>query len=195
MSTSATACCRASHWHSIQHNKSPAPGRGPFARRCCCDILAAAPITCSSISNRPAPEFVFANAGDNAYALVIPDSASTHWLADSVGALTDPLTRAMGWDALWELVRRRSLTPAEFIAIAERVLPAEQDEQILGTQLRHVTRAAEAYLSPTERSAVLPMLESSLRSVESDPARPYEIRKPNLDALIRVTHTPTGLQY
>lgn len=144
---------------------------------------------------RPAPEFVFANAGDNAYALVIPDSASTHWLADSVGALTDPLTRAMGWDALWELVRRRSLTPAEFIAIAERVLPAEQDEQILGTQLRHVTRAAEAYLSPTERSAVLPMLESSLRSVESDPARPYEIRKPNLDALIRVTHTPTGLQY
>src|SRR6185437_1868588 len=34
-----------------------------------------------------------------------------------------------------------------------------------------------------------------LRSVESDPARPYEIRKPNLDALIRVTHTPTGRQY
>ncbi|HSU96040.1 MAG TPA: ERAP1-like C-terminal domain-containing protein, partial [Gemmatimonadaceae bacterium] len=152
--------------------------------------------TVAQFANNPrAPEFIFANAGDNAYALVIPDSASAHWLADSVGALTDPLTRAMGWDALWELVRRRALTPAEFLSIAERTLPAEQDEQILGAQLRHVTRAAEAYLSPTERAALLPALESSLRSVESDTARPYEIRKPNLDALIRVTHTPAGLEY
>jgi aminopeptidase N len=152
--------------------------------------------TVAQFANNPrAPEFIFANAGDNAYALVIPDSASAHWLADSVGALTDPLTRAMGWDALWELVRRRALTPAEFLSIAERTLPAEQDEQILGAQLRHVTRAAEAYLSPTERAALLPALESSLRSVESDTARPYEIRKPNLDALIRVTRTPAGLEY
>ncbi|HEY5088195.1 MAG TPA: ERAP1-like C-terminal domain-containing protein, partial [Gemmatimonadaceae bacterium] len=29
----------------------------------------------------------------------------------------------------------------------------------------------------------------------SDAMRPYEIRKPNLDALIRVTHTTTGLEY
>jgi aminopeptidase N len=152
--------------------------------------------TVAQFANNPrAPEFIFANAGDNAYALVIPDSASAHWLADSVGALTDPLTRAMGWDALWELVRRRALTPAEFLSIAERTLPAEQDEQILGAQLRHVTRAAEAYLSPTERAALLPALESSLRSVEGDTARPYEIRKPNLDALIRVTRTPAGLEY
>ena len=152
--------------------------------------------TVAQFANKPrAPEFVFANAGDNAYALVIPDSTSAHWLADSVGTLTDPLTRAMGWDALWELVRRRSLTPAEFISIAERALPAEQDEQILGAQLRHVTRASDAYLSPTERTALLPALENSLRSVESDPARPYEIRKPNLDALIRVTRTPAGLEY
>ena len=143
----------------------------------------------------PAPNFVFANAGDNAYALVIPDSASARWLADSVGALTDPLMRAMGWDALWELVRRRSIRPAEFIAIAERSLPAERDEQILGAQLRHVTRAADAYLSPQETTALLPALENSLRSVAEDSTRPYEIRKPNLDALIRVTHTAAGLEY
>ena len=142
-----------------------------------------------------APEFVFANAGDNAYALVIPDSTSARWLADSVGTLTDPLTRAMGWDALWELVRRRSIRPGKFIAIAEQLLPNEKDEQIVGAQLRHVTRAADAYLSREESAAVLPALETSLRTVASDAGRPYEIRKPNLDALIRVTHTPTGLQY
>lgn len=143
----------------------------------------------------PAPDFVFANAGDNAYALVIPDSASARWLVDSVGALTDPLTRAMGWDALWEFVRRRGIKPTEFIAIAERELPRERDEQIVGAQLRHVARAADAYLSSNEKAAILPELEASLRSVSSDPARPYEIRKPNLDALIRVTRTAAGLEY
>ena len=143
----------------------------------------------------PAPEFVFANDGDNAYALVIPDSASARWLADSVGVLADPLMRAMGWDALWELVRHRSIRPGDFISIAERSLPGEQDEQIVGAQLRHVTRAADAYLSPSERAALLPALETSLRSVASDAKRPYEIRKPNLDALIRVTRTTPGLEY
>jgi aminopeptidase N len=92
-------------------------------------------------------------------------------------------------------VRRRSIRPAEFIAIAERSLPAEQDEQILGAQLRHVTRAADAYLSAEETAALLPALESSLRAVADDSTRPYEIRKPNLDALIRVTQTTAGLQY
>lgn len=142
-----------------------------------------------------APAFVYANAGDNAYALVIPDSASARWLADSVGSLSDPLTRAMGWDALWELVRRRSITPSEFISIAERTLPSEHDEQIFGAQLRHVTRAAQAYISPSQSEAVLPALESRLRSIEADPGRPYEIRKPALDALIRVARTAAGLGY
>lgn len=142
-----------------------------------------------------APQFVYANAGDNAYALVIPDSASARWLADSVGTLTDPLSRAMGWDALWELVRRRSLLPNEFISIAERSLPHEQDEQIVGAQLRHVSRAAEVYLSPEQSTMLLPALEASLQSVANDAKRPYEIRKPNLDALIRVTRTGAGLKY
>lgn len=143
----------------------------------------------------PAPNFVFANAGDNAYALVIPDSASARWLADSVESLTDPLTRAMGWDALWELVRRRRMKPMEFIAIGEAALRNERDEQIVGAQLRHVSRAADAYLSPAEKASVLPGLETSFRAVANDPNRPYEIRKPNLDALIRVTQTPAGLRY
>ncbi|MEO6778079.1 MAG: M1 family aminopeptidase [Gemmatimonadaceae bacterium] len=143
----------------------------------------------------PPPEYVFANEGDNAYALVIPDSLSTRWLADSVSALADPLERAMGWDALWEQVRQRGITPTEFIAIAERSLPHERDEQILGAQLRHVTRAAEAYLSPEQRDSVLPGLEASLRTVAGDATRPYEIRKPNLDALIRVTRSAAGLSY
>jgi aminopeptidase N len=143
----------------------------------------------------PVPDFVFANAGDNAYALVIPDSMSARWLADSVGSLSDPLMRAMGWDALWELVQRRSMSPGKFITIAERALPNERDEQIVARQLSHLTHAASDYLSAGESSALMPELERSLRTVEGDAARHYEIRKPNLDALIRITRTDAGLEY
>ena len=143
----------------------------------------------------PAPSYVFANSGDQAYALVVPDSASARWLADSVGVIKDPLTRAMSWDALWELVRRTSIAPEVYLAIAERWLPSEADDQIVGAQLRHVTRAAEVYLSPAARNALLPGLERTLRTVSEDSLRPYEIRKPNLDALVRVTRTPDGLAY
>ena len=145
-------------------------------------------------AERPAPDLVFANAGDNAYALVIPDSASARWLAQNVATLSDPLTRAMSWDALWELVRRGSLAPASFLGIAERQLTGEHDEQIVAAQMGHVTRAARAYLTADEQARLTPELEATLARVANDTTRPYGIRKPNLDALIRVARTPSTLR-
>lgn len=143
----------------------------------------------------PIPDFIYANAGDNAYAIVIADSASARWLAVNVETLSDPLTRAMAWDALWELVRRGSMPPAGYLAIAERELPGDPDEQIVAAQLGHVSRAARAYLSPSEAATMLPSLEGTLRRVEADSTRPFGIRKANLDALIRIARTPESLSY
>ncbi|MGI9090244.1 MAG: M1 family aminopeptidase, partial [Gemmatimonadaceae bacterium] len=109
----------------------------------------------------PTPDFVYANAGDNAYALVVTDSASARWLASNVETLTDPLLRAMSWDALWELVRRGTLRPMDYLAIADRELPRDADEQIVAAQLAHVSRAARAYLSPTEAATEFPTLEAT----------------------------------
>ncbi len=143
----------------------------------------------------PVPDFVYANYGDNAYALVIPDTASARWLASNVGTIQDPLTRAMSWDALWELVRRRSMLPSQFIAIAERDLPHERDDQIFAAQLGHVSRAARAYLSDAEQQRDVPALESMLRMLVTDTSRAYGIRKPSLDALIRIARDPESLGY
>ena len=143
----------------------------------------------------PAPDFVFANAGDNAYALVLPDSASARWLETNVESLDDPLTRAMAWDALWELVRQRSLAPERFLEIVEAQLPRDRDEQIVASQLGHAARAATAYLDPSSRSRALPALEAMLRRGASDTTLSYGLRKPHLDALIRVARTPETLGY
>ena len=143
----------------------------------------------------PAPDFVFANAGDNAYALVVPDSASAHWLESNVETLTDPLTRAMAWDALWELVRQRALPPERYLAIVETQLPRDRDEQIVTAQLGHAAWAATAYLDPGAQTRALPALEAMLRAGETDSTLSYGLRKPQLDALIRVARTPETLRY
>ncbi|MGI8549016.1 MAG: M1 family metallopeptidase [Gemmatimonadaceae bacterium] len=142
-----------------------------------------------------APDFVYANAGDNAYALVVADSASARWLESNVETLTDPLLRAMAWDALWELVRRGTLRPAEYLGIADRELPSDGDEQIVAAQLAHVSRAARAYLTPSEAATVFPNIEATLLRMATDSARSFGIRKANLDALVRIARTPESLSY
>jgi aminopeptidase N len=139
------------------------------------------------------PTYVYANAGDQAYALVLPDSGSVRWLETHIGTVDDPLLRAMLWGSLWELVREARLSPERYLAVAMRELPAERDEQLVAAVLARVARAAQAYLSPTQRDAIVPALERALQATAGDTARPYGIRKASLDALVAVAQTPRAL--
>jgi aminopeptidase N len=78
----------------------------------------------------PAPDFVFANANDFAYAQVILDPLSAAWLEGHIGTVDDVFLRAMLWGALWDLVRDARLAPGRFLATAMRELPNEHDEQL-----------------------------------------------------------------
>lgn len=140
-----------------------------------------------------APDFVFANANDNAYALVLPDTASTRWLEVHIGSVGDDFFRAMLWGALWDLVRETRLAPTQFVASAMRELPEEHDEQISAGIVLRLRRAVEAYLSATERDTVLPRAEALLLTGATDARKPYGIRKTQLDAYIDLAATPGAL--
>ncbi len=131
-----------------------------------------------------APAFVYANAGDHAYALVLPDSHSVAWLEYGVGTVPDDFLRAMLWGSMWDLVREARLAPARYIEMALRGLPAETDEQIASMILARLVRATRAYLSHEQRQQVIATVETMLRAGAEDEARPYGLRKPHLDALI-----------
>lgn len=141
------------------------------------------------------PVFVFANANDNAYAKLVLDPVSTEWFQSNIGTLTDALLRAMVWDALWDRVRDAQLSPSDYIRMTIRELPQEGDEQITASILAHTVRAANAYLSKSQRDTIAPELESMLMSVSNDSDLSYGIRKTHLDALISVAHTPAALEY
>ena len=141
----------------------------------------------------PAPDFVFANANDNAYALVMLDPRSAAWLAGHIGAVGDPFLRAMLWGALWDLVRDARLAPAQFLTTALEALPAEQDEQIASGIVSRITRVASRYLSADQQRALVPSVEAVLLTGASDAQRSYGVRKDQLDAYISIARTPAAL--
>jgi len=141
------------------------------------------------VVGQPAPDFVFANANDFAYALVLPDSMSTAWFEANIGSVDDTFLRAMLWGALWDLVRESRLPPSRFISSAMRELPREHDEQIVAGIIGRLRRGIEAYVSTATRDSILPAAEVLLLECARDAQRPYGIRKSALDAYIDLAAT------
>ena len=139
--------------------------------------------------------FVFANADDYAYALVLPDERTVAWLEQHIASVDDSFLRAMLWGALWDLVREARLDPARYAALALRELPNENDEQIVSGVLGRVGRAVVAYLPAERRDSALASVEAALRTGAANPSRPYGFRKPYLDTYIRVAGTPAALTH
>jgi len=135
----------------------------------------------------------FPNAGDHAYALTLLDEESVRWTERHLPTLRDPLLRAQLWGALWDLVREARLEPTRYVALAERGLQNERDEQIAATLLGRVTRTATRYLGAAQRDSVVPGLEEALARAAADTTRTYGIRKSHLDALIAVSASAPGL--
>ncbi|HTE47755.1 MAG TPA: M1 family aminopeptidase, partial [Gemmatimonadaceae bacterium] len=147
----------------------------------------------TAATGRTAPDFVFANANDNAYGLVMLDAHSTQWLQAHIGDVRDPFLRAMLWGALWDLLRDARLPPTEFIATAVRELPGERDEQIASGIVSRLGRSAGTYLSATQQAALLGQVEALLLSGASNAQNSYGLRKSQLDAYLGAARTPAAL--
>jgi aminopeptidase N len=157
--------------------------------------LAATVTPVPGAAGRARPDFVFPNAGDHGYGVVLLDDGSMRWLERHIGEVDDALLRAMLWGAMWDLVREARLPPDRWIALAVRELPREGDEQIAAAVLPRLVRATRAYLDPARREATLPGVERMLRAVATDGARPYGIRKAHLDALVAVAGSRATLAW
>jgi aminopeptidase N len=145
-------------------------------------------------AGRPAPDYVFANAGDFGYALVLLDSASVRALEHgALGRTTDGFLRAMLWGAMWDQVRGSRMAPARYVRLALRELPAERDEQLVPVILGRIDRTVSAYLLPGERRRLQAQLERVLWAGVADTGRAYGVRKAFADAYVDLTASPGGV--
>jgi aminopeptidase N len=138
-------------------------------------------------------DFVFANANDNAYGLVMLDPGSTEYLSAHIGEVNDLFLRAMLWGAMWDLVRDARLAPMAFIATAMRELPREHDEQLASGIVGRLTRATSSYLSEAQEQSVIADVERLLLAGASNAELSYGMRKNQLDAYIGLARTPDAI--
>jgi aminopeptidase N len=168
----------------VQHPARPLSGPGPWPIKLDVDVDShAQPVELradrTTIPGR-AHSFVFANAGDYGYAVIVLDSASARWVEHHIGDVHDPLLRAQLWGAMWDLVRDARLPPDRFVAMAARAIPHELDEQIATFVLNRTVRAVTAYrAAPTRLDALLP-------AMVDDTARAFGIRKASLEAFLGI---------
>jgi aminopeptidase N len=148
----------------------------------------------ASARGRPAPDFVFANARDYGYFLLLLDSTSVQALeAGALHRVDDAFLRAMLWGAVWDQVRGYRMEPERFVRLALRELPRETDEQIVPVVLARLQRAVAAYLGPEAREDIQAEAERVLREGAGDTARSYGVRKAYVDAFIGLATSPDGV--
>jgi aminopeptidase N len=142
-----------------------------------------------------APAFVFANADDEAYAIVLLDQSSIRWAEQNVGTIADPLQKAMTWNALWDLVRDARLAPERFARVALRELPHERDDQLAPFIVGRLARAVDTYACSSTKARLLPATEGMFAAGAADSSRSYSVRKAQLDALIGLAKSPDVLAH
>ena len=88
---------------------------------------------------KPCPDLVFPNLNDHDYVKVELDPISIKTVLNSIDQITDPLTRQMIWQSLWEMVIDGQLSAADLAQTLLKYIPKEKDTLILSNQLRRLS--------------------------------------------------------
>lgn len=114
----------------------------------------------------PRPALLVLNDGDLTYAKVRLDDTSLEAALRGISRIPDPLTRAVVWNSLRDMVRDGELAAADYLATAEAHVPEETNLEIVQNVLGFArTQIADRYLAPEHRTAALATLTSVTRAL------------------------------
>jgi aminopeptidase N len=110
------------------------------------------------------PDYVLAGGEGWGYGEFELDARSQATLATGLPQISDALTRAVAWSALWDAMLAERLSPGRWYEIALHALRTERDVQLIGNWLSDLRTAWWQFLTPTQRVERAPTLEALLRS-------------------------------
>jgi aminopeptidase N len=130
-------------------------------------------VTLPSAAADPPPALLLPNDGDFGYTKVRLDASSRAALSSELGRLPDPLSRAVAWNTVRDLVRDAELPAEEYLELAARHLPGETETAIAGPVLGFARRTiADRYLPQPRRDAALGDLSGLCRTLLGRAAGP-----------------------
>ena len=101
----------------------------------------------------PAPDFVFPNYDDHAYAKTALDPVTLDYVSSSLDHIDDGLLRQLVWMSIWEMVRDAQLRSTEFLAICRHRLPDETDLDIVNSAVERATMTLWRFVPDSLRAA------------------------------------------
>ncbi|GAA2918108.1 aminopeptidase N [Streptomyces mexicanus] len=105
----------------------------------------------AELAGQDAPDLVLVNDDDLTYCKIRFDETSLATLRADLGALTDPLARALCWSALWNLTRDALLPARAFIDLVLRFAGRETDIGVLQMLHAWAQSALVHYVAPAWR--------------------------------------------
>src|SRR5436305_3321861 len=106
------------------------------------------------------PRYLFANYQDQAYGRFLLDPVSRKAVMAELGSMTDVFQRTLLWGSLWDSVREAEMDPREYIDLALKNLPREQDESLAQSIIGRTITALHRYVSPEVRTQLAPKMET-----------------------------------
>ena len=138
------------------------------------------------------PAFVFANDQDYGYGRFLLDAQSQRYVLAHLGGVHDVFTRALLWGSLWDSVREAQLAPREYLDLALKLLPNENDLSMVQSIVGNSTMTLHRYVSDKTRTEFLPRFETMAASQMMD-AQDHDLRILWFRGLRAVAETPAGL--
>ncbi|MFF9894148.1 aminopeptidase N [Streptomyces longispororuber] len=112
------------------------------------------------------PALIVPNDHDLTYAKIRLDDVSQDTALRSLSSVPDPLTRAVLWNALRDMVRDGDLPPAVYLATARTHLPAETDLALVSGVLTFAhTVITDRYTPQPHRPAALATLDALCQDI------------------------------
>ncbi|MGW4913357.1 aminopeptidase N [Streptomyces sp. NPDC004270] len=131
----------------------------------------------ADLAGAEAPELVLVNDDDLTYCKIRLDDTSLATLRDHLGALTDPLARALCWSALWNLTRDALLPARDFVDLVLRFASRESDIGVLQMLHAWANTALDGYVAPEWReTAGRRLAEGALRELrQAEPGSEHQL--------------------
>lgn len=115
-------------------------------------------------------DLLLINDRDLSYAKLRFDPRSLQTLKTHLGKISDPLTRALCWAAVWDMHRDGEISTNDFLDIAFAGLPGENDDAVVNITLTQMYTSVEAYCTDDQRNEMRLKIANGLNELTKSAA-------------------------
>ena len=124
----------------------------------------------SEFAGQKVADLLLINDRDLSYAKIRFDARSLSTLKTHLDNISDPLTRALCWAAVWDMHRDGEISSSDFLDIAFAGLPGENDDAVVSITLSQMYTSVEAYSTDANRNQMRIKLADGLNALTQSAA-------------------------